>query len=251
MEANGVRSVLVGNTDIKKGITTTTFASTPDVPVSSITVNLPIGAHSALAANGNLCANPLVMPTTMTGQNGTVVKQNTTIKVNTCGVRVVGHKIVGNTAYITVQTFAAGRISGKGASVATRFRKLAKAALPGGDMDVSAVAALTAELMRDYPFLTQAHASRLAHAYGTRACKLLGTAKSLGDLGQPFGATLTESEVQYLMSVEWACTAEDVIWRRSKLGLRLSRSEIAALDDWMAAHRLTPEDPLMEAGART
>jgi hypothetical protein len=67
------------------------------------------------------------MPTTMTGQNGVVVKQNTTIKVNTCGVRVVGHKIVGNTAYITVQTFAAGRISGKGASVATRFRKLAKA----------------------------------------------------------------------------------------------------------------------------
>jgi hypothetical protein len=127
MEANGVRAVLIGNTDIKNGITTTTFASTPDVPVSSITVNLPLGAHSALAANGNLCANPLVMPTTMTGQNGVVVKQNTTIKVNTCGVRVVGHKVVGNTAYITVQTYAAGRISGKGASVATRFRKLAKA----------------------------------------------------------------------------------------------------------------------------
>jgi hypothetical protein len=127
MEANGVRAILIGNTDIKNGITTTTFASTPDVPVSSITVNLPLGAHSALAANGNLCTNPLVMPTTMTGQNGVVVKQNTTIKVNTCGVRVVGHKVVGNTAYITVQTFAPGRISGRGASLATRFRKLAKA----------------------------------------------------------------------------------------------------------------------------
>jgi hypothetical protein len=127
MEANGVRAILVGNTDIKSGITTTTFASTPDVPVSSITVNLPLGAHSALAANGNLCASPLVMPTTMTGQNGVVVTQNTAIKVNTCGVRVVGHKVVGRTAYITVQTFAAGRISGKGASVATRFRKLGKA----------------------------------------------------------------------------------------------------------------------------
>jgi hypothetical protein len=127
MEANGVRSILVGNTDIKNGITTTTFASTPDVPVSSITVNLPIGAHSALAANGNLCANPLVMPTTMTGQNGTVVKQNTVIKVNTCGVRTVGHRVVGNTAYLTVQTFAPGRISAKGAGLATRFRKLAKA----------------------------------------------------------------------------------------------------------------------------
>ncbi len=127
MEANGVRAILVGNTDIKNGITTTTFASTPDVPVSSITVNLPIGPHSALAANGNLCANPLVMPTTMTGQNGTVVKQNTAIKVNTCGVRVVGHKAVGSTAYITVQTYAPGRISGKGSGLATRFRKLSKA----------------------------------------------------------------------------------------------------------------------------
>ena len=127
MEANGVRAVLVGNTDIKNGITTTTFASTPDVPVSSITVNLPIGPNSALAANGNLCASPLIMPTTMTGQNGTVVKQNTTIKVNTCGARVVGHKVVGSTAYITVQTYAPGRISGKGSGLATRFRKLSKA----------------------------------------------------------------------------------------------------------------------------
>jgi hypothetical protein len=127
MEAEGVRSILVGNTDIKKGITTTTFASTPDVPVSSITVNLPVGSHSALTANTGLCRSPLIMPTTMTGQNGTVVKQNTRIKVNGCGVRVVGHKVVGNTAYITVQTFAAGRISGKGAGLATRFRRLSKA----------------------------------------------------------------------------------------------------------------------------
>jgi len=126
MEADGVRAILVGNTDIKNGITTTTFASTPDVPVSSITVNLPIGSHSALTANANLCKNPLVMPTTMTGQNGTVVKQNTRIKVNGCGVRIVGHKVVGSTAYITVQTFAAGRISGKGSGLATRFRRLSK-----------------------------------------------------------------------------------------------------------------------------
>ena len=74
-----------------------------------------------------------------------------------------------------------------------------KSPLPGGDMDVSAVAALTAELTRNYPFLTPAHASRLAHAYGTRATKLLGNAKSFADLGQSFGATLTESEVRYLI----------------------------------------------------
>jgi hypothetical protein len=128
MEANGVRSILVGNTDIKKGITTTTFASPPDVPVSSITVNLPLGAHSALAANGNLCTNPLVMPTTITAQSGAApVVQNTKIAVAECGVRIVGHKVVGSTAYITVQTFAAGRISGKGANLATAFRKLGQA----------------------------------------------------------------------------------------------------------------------------
>jgi hypothetical protein len=127
MEANGVRSILVGNTDIKNGITTTTFASTPDVPVSSITVNLPVGSHSALTANGNLCANKLVMPTTITGQNGTVVKQNTNIGVANCGVRIVGHKAVGNTLFLTVQTFAPGRVSGKGGGLATVFRKFSKA----------------------------------------------------------------------------------------------------------------------------
>ena len=54
------------------------------------------------------------------------------------------------------------------------------------------------------------------------------------DLGQPFGATLTESEIRYLMSYEWARNAEDVVWRRSKLGLRLSQAEITAIDAWMA-----------------
>jgi glycerol-3-phosphate dehydrogenase len=127
----------------------------------------------------------------------------------------------------------------------------AKSPLPGGDMDVSAISALTAELIRSYPFLASAHANRLAHAYGTRATKLLGNAKSLVDLGQSFGATLTESEVRYLMASEWARTAEDVVWRRSKLGLRLSPVEIAALDVWMAAHRIVVERPLREAGGRT
>jgi hypothetical protein len=127
LEANGVRTILVGNTDIKKGITTTTFASTPDVPVSSITVNLPLGSHSALAANGNLCASKLVMPTTITGQNGTVVTQNTQIGVVGCGVRIVGHKVVGNTAFLTVQTYGAGRISGKGTGLANTFRRFSKA----------------------------------------------------------------------------------------------------------------------------
>ncbi len=126
----------------------------------------------------------------------------------------------------------------------------ASAPLPGGDLDVSAIPALSNELLREYAFLTRTHADRLAHAYGSRAKQVLGRARSLADLGQSFGATLTESEVKYLMAQEWARTAEDVVWRRSKLGLRLSASEIAALDTWMLSH-LTSERPLLEAGGRT
>jgi glycerol-3-phosphate dehydrogenase len=127
----------------------------------------------------------------------------------------------------------------------------AKSPLPGGDLDVSAISALAAELIRKYPFLSTAHANRLAHAYGTRASKVLGHARSADDLGQSFGATLTEREVRYLMSSEWALTADDIVWRRSKLGLRLSPAEIAAIDDWIAAHRVPFGNPLLEAGGRT
>jgi glycerol-3-phosphate dehydrogenase len=109
----------------------------------------------------------------------------------------------------------------------------ASAPLPGGDLDVSAFPTLAEQLSRDFPFLTAAHANRLAHAYGTRATKMLGGATSMTDLGRSFGATLTAREVDYLMTHEWARTAEDVIWRRSKLGLRMSAAEIAALDAWM------------------
>ncbi|MEA2216167.1 MAG: hypothetical protein QOK19_1728, partial [Solirubrobacteraceae bacterium] len=123
-----VRVTLTGNTDIKKGVTTTNFASTPDVPVSSVTVSLPTGPHSALAAFGSLCPRPLVMPTTITPQNGGApIKQNTVISVSGCGVRIVGHKVVGKTAYITVQTFAAGRISGSGPGLKTVYKRLNRA----------------------------------------------------------------------------------------------------------------------------
>jgi glycerol-3-phosphate dehydrogenase len=161
---------------------------------------------------------------------------------------IYGGKI---TTYRRLAEEALERLSPYLRSAKAREGWTGKSALPGGDMDVSAVAALTAELVRKYSFLPTAHANRLAHAYGTRAHKLLGSAKSMADLGQSFGATLTESEVRYLMSTEWAVTAEDVVWRRSKLGLRLSAGEITALDEWMAAHQAQGERPLREAGGRT
>ena len=131
LEANGVRVIVVGNTNITKGITTTNFKTTPDVPVSSVTVNLPTGPHSALAANGNLCTSSLVMPTTITGQNGKMVKQNTKIAVSNCPVQIVGKKVVGNTAYLTIQTYSAGRISGSGPNLVTVARHLGQRAEDG------------------------------------------------------------------------------------------------------------------------
>jgi hypothetical protein len=127
LEADGVQVIVEGKTKIKNGITTTNFAATPDVPVTSITVNLPTGPHSALTTvnlNTNLCTAKLTMPTTLTGQNGKVVKQNTTISPTGCGVQITGHKVVGNTAYLTVRTYSAGRISGSGKSLSTKARTL-------------------------------------------------------------------------------------------------------------------------------
>ena len=84
LQGEGITLILDGQTDIKKGITSSTFNALPDAPVSTFETTLPEGPHSALAANGNLCAQKLTMPTTLTGQNGTVVKQITKIGVTGC-----------------------------------------------------------------------------------------------------------------------------------------------------------------------
>ena len=106
-------------------------------------------------------------------------------------------------------------------------------------------------MKRDYPFLDLAFAQRLVRLYGTLARKVLGIARSYADLGRHFGDDLYQAEVEYLMNNEWAVSAEDVVWRRSKLGLRMTAAEISGLDDWMTAHRGSSERPLREAGGRT
>lgn len=108
-----------------------------------------------------------------------------------------------------------------------------RTALPGGDFAVDGFDTLVAGFMVDFPFIPHATLRRLARAYGTRTRELLSGANTFADLGQCFGADLTEAEVRYLMDAEWARTAEDVVWRRSKLGLRLSAQQITALDDAM------------------
>jgi glycerol-3-phosphate dehydrogenase len=109
----------------------------------------------------------------------------------------------------------------------------AEAPLPGGDFPAMGFDAEVAKLKTEYPFLDARLARRLTRLYGTRARALLGLAKSNADLGRDFGADLYEAEVRYLAENEWAMTAEDVLWRRTKRGLHLGREQVAALEEFM------------------
>lgn len=110
--------------------------------------------------------------------------------------------------------------------------------LPGGDFDVNGFDAQVAALTADYPFLTAEHAWRLVRLYGTRARLLLGDAKAIEELGQNFGADLTEAEIKYLMDHEWATTSEDVLWRRTKRGLVIQdKKQISQLENFMQQRR--------------
>jgi glycerol-3-phosphate dehydrogenase len=109
--------------------------------------------------------------------------------------------------------------------------------LPGGDFPVDAAFKLMAALQRDYPFLSEREARRLVRHYGLEARNILGEARERGDLGRDFGGSLTEAEVRFLMEREYARTAEDVVWRRTKSGLRMTSEDIRKLDDWMISQR--------------
>lgn len=118
------------------------------------------------------------------------------------------------------------------------------AALPGGDFPVDGTGDLVAALRAEYPFLSNDLVKRLVRLYGTRTRNLVGDAASLTDLGRCFGADLYEAEVRYLMAQEWAVESADVLWRRTKLGLRLSTEDVSALQEFMASNpsRTLPRD---------
>jgi glycerol-3-phosphate dehydrogenase len=103
------------------------------------------------------------------------------------------------------------------------------AALPDADF-----AALVQAAQTRYPFVPPELAHRLCRAYGSRIDHVLGKAESLTALGVEVAPDLFESELHYLVREEWACTAEDVLWRRSKLGLHLTPAQRQAVDHWFA-----------------
>lgn len=110
----------------------------------------------------------------------------------------------------------------------------AGAVLPGGDMPDADFDRFVATLQADRPHLPPALLRRLARAYGTRTFALLGSAQTLADLGQSFGGDLYQAEVDYLVTAEWARTSEDILYRRSKLGLHTPPTTAAALDGYLS-----------------
>ena len=109
----------------------------------------------------------------------------------------------------------------------------AREPLPGGNFSHLAQGDMIARLRRDYPFLSEGEAVRIGRAYGNRAANWLGNATSRDDLGRQFGAGLSEAEIDYLRGTEWARSAEDVLWRRSKLGLHMSADQRRALAEYI------------------
>ncbi len=143
----------------------------------------------------------------------------------------------------------------------TTYRKLAEAALarlagpleltapawtaavplPGGDFGGRNMATLVDDLTRACPFFAPTTAQRLVRLYGVRAHEIFAGAAAIDDLGEDFGAGLTEREARHLFAAEWARTAEDVLWRRTKLGLRFSAPQTERLAAFMDT--LSEEDP--------
>ncbi|MEM6987275.1 MAG: glycerol-3-phosphate dehydrogenase, partial [Pseudomonadota bacterium] len=113
------------------------------------------------------------------------------------------------------------------------------APLPGGDFPTQGRPDLTDALSARYAWLDTATVARLVRQYGTRIHRVLGGAQSVADLGTDFGHGLYQVEVDYLMASEFAVSADDILWRRSKLGLRFSQLETEELERYCAAAKAT------------
>ncbi|WP_313350557.1 glycerol-3-phosphate dehydrogenase [Paracoccus sp. (in: a-proteobacteria)] len=111
----------------------------------------------------------------------------------------------------------------------------ARVPLPGGDFPVDGVEDLTARLQTSYPFLSARLARRLVRTYGTEALLLMNGARSMAALGRDFGAGLTEAEVNWLVRNEFAQSAQDILWRRTKLGLHMDKAQCRELETFVQA----------------
>jgi glycerol-3-phosphate dehydrogenase len=117
----------------------------------------------------------------------------------------------------------------------------APAPLPGGNLPKADFALFLGQVARQYPWLPEPLRLRYARAYGTRIERVIGTARKVSDLGEAVLPGLYVAEIDHLRREEWAQSADDILWRRTKLGLRAPRGAERKLDAWLAAH------PLIEA----
>jgi glycerol-3-phosphate dehydrogenase len=149
---------------------------------------------------------------------------------------VFGGKI---TTYRRLAEAALDRLDPYLAGIGEKAGWTAHAPLPGGDFAIDGLATLTAGIAARYPFLPKPLAARLARTYGTRSHRLIGEAESMAGMGRSFGgedsgAPLTEREIRYLIAEEWARTAEDILWRRTRLGLHMDEAERRAVAAFVA-----------------
>ncbi|MBN9023109.1 MAG: glycerol-3-phosphate dehydrogenase, partial [Rhizobiales bacterium] len=142
---------------------------------------------------------------------------------------VFGGKI---TTYRRLAEAALARLAGTFPEMGAPWTRAAR--LPGGDVGPAGFEAFARARIDAYPFLDPQLVLRLCHAYGTRIDRLLAGVGSEADLGVAFGAGLTRREVDHLVDDEWAETAEDILWRRSKLGLHIDAAGRAALEAYLA-----------------
>jgi glycerol-3-phosphate dehydrogenase len=108
--------------------------------------------------------------------------------------------------------------------------------LPGGNIKDANVAVFTDSVAQNYPWLQRDLLNRYVSAYGTRISVLLDGVSGMDDMGEIFSAGLFECEVRYLVKHEWARTADDILWRRTKLGLHANAATGALLQNWLEAN---------------
>ncbi len=170
------------------------------------------------------------------GENASKVSRDYTLKLESNGsapaLHVFGGKI---TTYRKLAEHALEIISKElGAKNAPWT---AREALPGGDFPDASYDAAFASYAKRYDWMAPTMLKRLLRAYGTRIEMIVGDAKQLSDLGNCYGHDLYEAELRYLIDHEWVREVNDLIWRRSKLGLRLSADQIAVLKTRLADER--------------
>lgn len=124
------------------------------------------------------------------------------------------------------------------------------ASLPGGDFPVDAYGSLVDQLTQLHPSLDKSMLARLARSYGTKARDILSDVKVPADLGRIYGGTLSEKEIYYLVSNEFAKSAADIVWRRSKLGIVIGHDEIAAISDTLQRYQSDLDHQSKAAGER-